>query len=230
VDTALIKRSVGEQGLNRLVIAGCSHREIRNTMEEMARGMGFNPTLIEYANIREQCAFVHQAYPELATEKAVALITMAVERARRLQPIRRGSQPVEKTGVVVGGGLAGMSAALRLAEQGYRVHLIERGKELGGNLRESFYTIKGSQPQVLLQELIKKVEGFPSIQRHFEAEVVGFERRNGELPDEDPRGGRRGDSGSRGPCPGQGGKEVLPRAYLYGEDSRVITQRDSWKR
>ena len=137
-DAALIKRGIGEQGLNRIVIAGCSHREIRSTMEEMARGMGFNPTLIEYANIREQCAFVHQDYPELATQKAMALITMAVERARRLQAIQRGSQKVEKTGVVVGGGLTGMSASLRLAEQGYDGSLIEKGKELGGNLKSPF--------------------------------------------------------------------------------------------
>jgi heterodisulfide reductase subunit A len=224
-DAALIRRSIGEQGLNRIVMAGCSHREIRNTMEEMARGMGFNPTLIEYANIREQCAFVHQDYPDLATEKAAALITMAVERARRLQPIRRGSQTVEKTGVVVGGGLAGMSASLRLAEQGYGVHLIERGKELGGNLRESFYTLKGSQPQVLLQELIEKVEGFPSIQRHFEAEVVGFERRNGNYRTRIRAGGEEKILDHGALVLATGGKEVLPKAYLYGEDPRVITQR-----
>jgi heterodisulfide reductase subunit A len=224
-DAGLIKRGIGEQGLTRIVMAGCSHREIRKTMEDMARGMGFNPTLIEYANIREQCAFVHQAYPEPATEKAVALITMAVERARRLQPIRRGSQRVEKTGVVVGGGVAGMSASLRLAEQGYRVHLIEKGKELGGNLRESFYTLKGSRPQVLLQELIKKVEGFPSIQRHFEAEVVGFERKNGNYRTRIRAAGEEKILDHGALVLATGGKEVLPKTYLYGEDPRVITQR-----
>ena len=88
-DLDLIKRRIGEQGLNRIVIAGCS-RGRSGGMEEMARGMGFNPTLIEYANIREQCAFVHEDDPESATEKAMALIRMAVERARRIQPIRRG--------------------------------------------------------------------------------------------------------------------------------------------
>ena len=98
-DLDLIKKRIGEQGLNRIVIAGCSRWEIRGAMEEMAKGMGFNPTLIEYANIREQCAFVHEDYPELATEKAMALIKMAVERARRIQPIRRGKQKVEKKGV-----------------------------------------------------------------------------------------------------------------------------------
>ncbi len=150
-DLDLIKSRIGEHGLNRMVIAGCSHREIRKAMEEMAKGMGFNPYLIEYANIREQCAFVHEDHPKLATEKAMTLIRMAVERARRIQPIRRGKQKVEKKGLVVGGGLSGMTASLRLAEQGYEVHLIERERELGGNLKESFYTLKGSNPQTLLQ-------------------------------------------------------------------------------
>jgi heterodisulfide reductase subunit A len=134
-DLDLIKRRIGEHGLNRIVIAGCSHREIRKAMEEMAKGMGFNPYLIEYANIREQCAFVHQNYPKLATEKAAALIRMAVERARRAQPIRKGRQKVEKRGLVVGGGLSGMTASLRLAEQGYEVYLIEKERELCGNLK-----------------------------------------------------------------------------------------------
>jgi len=128
----LIKKRIGEQGLNRIVIAGCSHREIRGAMEEMAKGMGFNPYLIEYANIREQCAFVHLDYPRLATEKAMALIRMAVEKAKRSQPIRKGKQKVEKKGLVVGGGLAGMTASLQLARQGYEVHLIEKEKALGG--------------------------------------------------------------------------------------------------
>ncbi len=69
-DLDLIKRRIGEQGLNRIVIAGCSRWEIRGPIEEMAKGMGFNPTLIEYANIREQCAFVHEDHPKSATEKA----------------------------------------------------------------------------------------------------------------------------------------------------------------
>ena len=224
-DADLIKRGIGEHGLNRIVMAGCSHREIRNTMEEMAKGIGFNPTLIEYANIREQCAFVHRDDPEAATEKAMALIMMAVERARWLQPIRRGRQKVEKVGLVVGGGLAGMSASLRLAEQGYRVHLIEKGKELGGNLRDSFYTLKGSQPQVLLHDLIKRVEGFHSIHPYFETEVVGFERKNGNYRTRIRIGDEEKVLDHGALILATGGKEISPKGFLYGEDSRVITQR-----
>ena len=231
-DLDLIKKRIGEHGLNRIVVAGCSHREIRGAMEEMAKGMGFNPYLIEFANIREQCAYVHQGYPKLATEKAMTLIRMAVERARRIQPIRKGRERVEKKGLVVGGGLAGMTASLRLAEQGYEVYLIEREKELGGNLKEAFYTLKGSDPQTLLKSLIQKVEDNGSIHRYFEAEVLGFEKRNGayrtkirhqDVGDSTLREEKVLDHGAL--ILATGGKEVVPKGYLYGKDPRVITQR-----
>jgi heterodisulfide reductase subunit A len=148
-------------------------------MEEMAKGIGFNPFLIEYANIREQCAFVHEDDPKFATEKAMALIRMATQRARRVQSIRKGKQKVEKSGLVIGGGVAGMAASLRLAEQGYEVSLIEREKELGGNLRESFYTLRGSNPQTLLKGLVSQIEGNEKIHLYCEAEVLGFEKKNG---------------------------------------------------
>jgi heterodisulfide reductase subunit A len=224
-DMDLIKKRIGEQGLNRIVIAGCSHREIRKPMEEMAKGMGFNPYLIEYANIREQCAFVHEDYVELATKKAMTLIRMAVERARRIQPIRRGKQKVEKKGLVVGGGLSGMSASLRLAEQGYEVHLIEKEKELGGNLRESFYTLKGSNPQILLQSLIKQVEKNGSIHLYTEAEVLGFEKKNGTYKTKIRYQNEEKILNHGALILATGGKEVTPKGYLYGEDNRVITQR-----
>ncbi|MDO9351310.1 MAG: FAD-dependent oxidoreductase, partial [Deltaproteobacteria bacterium] len=224
-DLNQIKMKIGEHGINRIVIAGCTHREIRKTMEEMAKGMGFNPYLIEYANIREQCAFVHRDFPKLATEKAMALIRMTVERARRIQPIRKGSQKVEKRGLVVGGGVAGMTASLRLAEQGYEVYLIEKEKELGGNLRESFYTLKGSSPQALLQDLIQKVEGHSSIHPYFQTEIIGFEKRNGQYKTKirRPDGEEFIDHGAL--ILATGGREVTPKEYLYGEDPRVITQR-----
>ena len=228
-DLDLIKRRIGEHGLNRIVIAGCSHREIGGAMEEMAKGMGFNPYLIEYANIREQCAFVHEDYPKLATEKAMALIRMATERARRAQPIRKGKQKVEKKGLVLGGGLSGMTASLRLAEQGYEVCLIEKEKELGGNLRESFYTLKGSDPQVLLQNLIKQIEGSGNIHLYSAAEILGFEKKNGHYRTKIRHQNEEKilDHGTL--IIATGGKEISPTGYLYGEDPRVMTQRQMEK-
>jgi len=224
-DLDLIKKRIGEQGLNRIVIAGCSHREIRGAMEEMAKGMGFNPYLIEYANIREQCAFVHEGYPKLATEKAMALIRTGVERAKRSQPIRRGKQKIDKKGLVVGGGLAGMTASLQLAQQGYEIYLIEKEKELGGNLRESFYTLKGSNPQDLLDKVVKQVKSNGSIHLYSEAEVLGFEKKNGHYRTKIRHQNEEKVFDHGALILATGGKEVTPKEYLFGEDSRVLTQR-----
>jgi len=224
-DLDLIKRRIGEHGLNRIVVAGCSHREIRKAMEEMAKGMGFNPYLIEYANLREQCAFVHKDYPELATEKARALIQMAIERARRAQPIRKGRQKVEKKALVVGGGLSGMTASVRLAEQGYEVQLIEKKKELGGNLKESFYTLRGSNPQALLQNLIKQVENNGLIHLYSEAEVLGCEKTNRHYRTKIRHQNEEKILDHGALILATGGEEVTPKGYLYGEDHRVMTQR-----
>ena len=224
-DLDLIKKRIGEQGLNRIVIAGCSHREIRGAMEEMAKGMGFNPYLIEYANIREQCAFVHEGYPKLATEKAMALIRTGVERAKRSQPIRRGKQKIDKKGLVVGGGLAGMTASLQLAKQGYEIYLIEKEKELGGNLKESFYTLKGSNPQDLLDKVVKQVKSNGSIHLYSEAEVRGFEKKNGHYRTKIRHQNEEKVFDHGALILATGGKEVTPKEYLFGEDSRVLTQR-----
>ena len=224
-DLDLIKKRIGEQGLNRIVIAGCSHREIRGAMEEMAKGMGFNPYLIEYANIREQCAFVHEGYPKLATEKAMALIRTGVERAKRSQPIRRGKQKIDKKGLVVGGGLAGMTASLQLAQQGYEIYLIEKEKELGGNLKESFYTLKGSNPQDLLDKVVKQVKSNGSIHLYSEAEVLGFEKKNGHYRTKIRHQNEEKVFDHGALILATGGKEVTPKEYLFGEDSRVLTQR-----
>lgn len=224
-DLNQIKVRMGEHGINRLVMAGCSHREIRKTMEEMAKGMGFNPYLIEYANIREQCAFVHQAYPTLATEKAMGLIRMAVERARKIQPIRKGWHKVEKRGLVVGGGVAGMTAALRLAEQGYEVHLIEKEKELGGNLKESYYTLKGSSPKALLEALLQKVKDSPLVHPYLQTEIIGFQKKNSHYQTRFRHPGGETSIDHDVLILATGGKEVSPKEYLYGKDPRVMTQR-----
>jgi heterodisulfide reductase subunit A len=224
-DINRIKIRIGEHGLNRIVLAGCSNREIRKPMEEMAKGMGFNPSLIEYANIREQCAFVHEMVPKLATEKAMALICMSIERARRIQPIRRGKQKVEKTGLVVGGGLSGMITSLRLAEQGYDVHLVEKEKELGGNLRESFYTLRGSSPLALLKDLVNQVRDNELVHLYTEAEVLDFKKENGHYKTKIRFQNEERILSHGALILATGGKEVSPQGYLYGEDDRVITQR-----
>jgi len=217
----LMKRHIGEKGLNRLVVAAPSLRTIQRDFEEMAKGIGFNPHLIEYANIWEGCGFVHGKNPSEAINKAKVLMEVAIERARRLQPVKRESSPLSGRGLVVGGGIAGLIASLNLAQQGFDVDLVEREDELGGNARYAYYTLKGSDPQVFLRELIERVKGNSKIRVFRKAEVKHLEGHVGNY-----RTVITADLEHGIIVMATGGREINPREYLYGEDPRVVTQRE----
>ena len=127
-----IQADIQEQGLERVVVASCSPRLHEPTFRNMMKQSGLNPYLLEMANIREQCSWVHMNEPGAATEKAVDLVTMAVNRARLLTPLEEESIPVEKKTLVIGGGIAGIQTALDLADNGYKVTLVEKSASIGG--------------------------------------------------------------------------------------------------
>ncbi len=133
-DTSLsnIKDMIHEHRLNRVVVASCTPRTHEPLFRETLREAGLNPYLFEMANIRDQCSWVHSAVPQSATEKSTELVKMAIARARLLTPLESGTLAVDQTGLVIGGGLSGMTAALALANQGFKVHLVERDNRLGG--------------------------------------------------------------------------------------------------
>jgi heterodisulfide reductase subunit A2 len=126
-----IRRRIAEKGLNRVIVASCTPRTHEPIFQDTMREAGLNPYLFELANIREQCAWVHQALPDVATDKAKEIVEMMVAKARRLSALEPSMIPVEQTAIVVGGGLAGMTAALSLAGQGFGVQIVERGPALG---------------------------------------------------------------------------------------------------
>ncbi len=128
----LIRQDIKEQGLNRIVIASCSPRLHEPTFRQMCLEAGLNPYLFEMANIREQCSWVHPHQTEQATEKARDLIKMAVSRVRLLRPLRDMEVPVTPKTLVIGGGVAGIQAALDLADNGYHVYLVEKKASIGG--------------------------------------------------------------------------------------------------
>ncbi len=221
-----IKRRMGEKELNRLVVAGSSLRRLRRDFEGMARGIGFNPRVIEYADIWEGCGLVHGKDSSETTHKAKVLMEVAVERARRLQPIKKGLSPVSRRGLVVGGGIAGLTASLNLSLQGFDVYLVEREDELGGKARHTCYTLKGSNPQAFLRDLIERVEKNRRIRVFKKAGVKHLEGHGGNY-----RTLISVDGGEEALEHGviilaTGGKEIKPHEYLYGEDPRVVTQRD----
>jgi len=116
---------------------------------------GLNPSLLERADIREGIAWVHRDLPEQATAKAKAAVEMAVTKSTFQYPISNVQSSISNRGLVIGGGLAGMTAALELAEMGFGVDLVEKGDELGGNLRTAHYTLEGGKPQELLASLMR---------------------------------------------------------------------------
>ena len=129
-----IREDIAEHGLDRVVIASCSPRLHEPTFRQMIQSAGLNPYLLEMANLREQCSWVHIDEPEAATDKALDLVRMAVARALRLEPLQGRKIPLSKRTLGIGGGIAGIQAALDLADNGYEVVLVERKPSIGGQM------------------------------------------------------------------------------------------------
>jgi len=127
-----IKKAIEEEKLDRVVIASCSPRMHEPTFRECVSAVGLNPYLVDMANIREQCSWVHMGNREAATKKAFDIIKAYVGRSRYLVPQDETEIPVEKATLVIGGGIAGMQSALDLADAGYKVYLVEKEPSLGG--------------------------------------------------------------------------------------------------
>jgi heterodisulfide reductase subunit A len=221
-----IREVIHTERLNRVVVTACSPRTHEPLFQQTLRESGLNPYLFEMANIRDQCSWVHMQDKEGATHKAKDLLRMAVANAALLAPLERQHIPIHKRALVVGGGLAGMTAALGFAEQGFEVSLVEREAELGGNMRHIHYTLSGQDPQAFLQELIDKVKGHHSIQVITNAEVVDHEGIQGNfstgLMIAPAMTYRKIEHGVA--VLATGGEEYKPQEYLYGEHPSVLTQ------
>jgi heterodisulfide reductase subunit A len=131
-----IKQDIAEQDLDRIVVASCSPRLHEPTFRQMVQSAGLNPYLMEMANLREHCSWVHMNTPEAATAKAIDLTRMAVARVRNLQPLKPEKLPLIKRTMVIGGGVAGIQAALDLADNDYDVVLVEKRPSIGGAMAQ----------------------------------------------------------------------------------------------
>jgi len=127
-----IKKAIAEHNLDRVVVASCTPKIHEPTFRKCVAEGGLNPYLMEMANIREHCSWVHQADRAGATEKAKDLVRSAVARASRLQPQDEAVFPVTGAALVIGGGVAGIQAALDLGDLGHKVYLVEKEPTIGG--------------------------------------------------------------------------------------------------
>jgi heterodisulfide reductase subunit A-like polyferredoxin len=221
-----IKDAIVENNLNRVIVASCSPRTHEPMFRETCREAGINKYLFEMANIRDQCSWVHMRQKDEATHKAKDLVRMAVANARLIKPLSELGLPVTHKGLVIGGGVAGMTSAIKLAEQGYEVFLLEKEAQLGGNVRNLFYTLEGQDVQAFLRDLISRVTNHSNIHVITNALVVDFSGSKGNFstgvmvaPTMYYRKIEHGIT-----ILATGAQEWKPNEYLYGEDPRILTQ------
>jgi heterodisulfide reductase subunit A len=175
------------------------------------------------ANIREHCSWVHSREKEEATQKAKDIIRMSVARTAHLEPLQEIDLPVNKAALVVGGGIAGMTCALSIANQGHEVHLVEREKDLGGTARRIYHTLEGLDVQAYLRDLVHRVYQNPLIHVYTDATVTGATGYVGNFVTsvKSERGVTEIKHGAT--VIAVGADVYQPTEYLYGEDDRVMT-------
>jgi heterodisulfide reductase subunit A len=224
----LIREKIQQHNLNRVIVASCTPRTHEPLFRETVQEAGLNPYLFEMTNIRDQCSWVHMHEPEKATEKAKDLVRSVVAKAKLLKPLKKPLITVTPVGLIIGGGVSGMTAALELANQGFEVHLVEREKELGGHLRKIHYTLERDEdPKEKLNSLIKAVKENDKVHVHLESEVAeisgfvgNFRAKIKQLNDEE----KEVEHGVV--IVATGATEYKPVEYLYGKDPRVMTQHE----
>jgi heterodisulfide reductase subunit A len=221
-----MKKLIGEHSLNRVVVAACSPHTHEPLFQETLKASGINRYLFDMANIRDQDSWVHSQNPDKATAKAKDLVRKAVARASLLKPLVERPLEIVQRALVIGGGVAGLNAALMLARQGFEVVIVERARELGGMARRIYQTIEGVDVQAYLDLLVAEVRGHEKIQVLTQALIVRFSGQKGTFTTEVLVGPgmyeRKIQHGVA--VVATGAQEYRPKEYLYNEDLRVMTQ------
>ncbi len=222
----LMKKRIEEHRLNRVVVASCTPRTHEPLFQDTIRQAGLNRYLFEMANIRDQCSWVHMQKPEEATEKAKDLVRMAVAKAALLDPLPTQTVEMNQKALVIGGGLAGMTAARKVSEAGYEVYLIEKEAHLGGKARNIYYTLEQEEVRPHLERVMKEVEKDPRIHVMTRATIEKIEGFVGNF-----KTSVRNGEGSKELTHGviilaTGAEEYRPKEFLYGQDDRIVTQKE----
>ncbi len=216
--------SIREKGLNRVVVAACTPRTHEPLFRDTLREAGINQYFYDMANIREHCSWVHSKEKEDATRKAKDIIRMAVARATHLEPLQEFDLPVNKKALVVGGGLAGMSSALSIANQGYEVYLVEREEDLGGVARRIHYTLEGLDVQAYLTGIVSQVYRHPLVHVYTGTTITENAGYVGNFVTTLKSRGTILRIKHGVTVLATGSDEYKPTEYLYGQNDRVLTQ------
>ena len=214
---------IKSRGINRVVVAACTPSTHEPLFRETLVSAGLNKYLFEMANIRNQASWVHQAEPGKATDKAKDLVRMAVAKAALLEPLPEPSLTVTQTALVIGGGVAGMAAAVALADQGYPVHLVEQSSRLGGQAARLYRTWRGEEIGSYVKELEERVMNHGAVTLHLSSSIERVEGFVGNFKTtvKNGTGSLLIEHGAA--VIATGGREFLPQEYGAGEDSRILT-------
>jgi len=218
-----IADTIREKGLNRVVVAACTPRTHEPLFRDTLREGGINQYFFDMANIREHCSWVHSKEKDDATKKAKEIVRMSVARTALLEPLQEFELPVDKRALVVGGGLAGMTSALSLANQGFEVYLVEKDKDLGGMARRIHYTLEGMDVQEYLRDVIRKVYQNPSIHVSTAATITEASGYVGNFVTKVTFGKMLKEIHHGVTIIATGAEEYKPTEYLYEQDDRVMT-------
>jgi len=219
-----IKEVIRSRRLNRLVVASCSSRTHDVLFRETLRESGLNQYLFVMTNIRDQCSWVHRDDPIAATAKAVDLVSMAIAKARRLKPLPLHELPVTPSALVLGGGLAGMTAAESIAGMGFKVHVVERESFLGGQLRNIQTTLERDDVQTYLRELINRTLSNPKISVHLNSDLARISGQAGNFTSVLNVGETKMTITHGVVIVATGGKERATEQFLHGKNPHVLTQ------
>jgi len=216
----VIKEAIEKYNLNRIVVASCSPHTHNQFFQETLREAGLNKYLLEMANIRDQCSWVHGKEPDKATEKAKDLVKIKVTKLSFQEPIGHVSIDLNKSALVIGGGISGMTSALNLAESGYKVNLVQKTDSLGGMAKRIYRGFRGEDVQSVLNELMAKVYQNPLIKTHLSSDIIKVSGYAGNFVStlSDGKKIKHGIA-----IIAIWGQEYKPTEYLYGQCERVMT-------
>ena len=217
---------IKEQKLNRIVVAACTPRTHEPLFQETLRNASLNSYLFDMANIRNQCTWVHSDDKETATEKSKDLVRMAVNRASLLEPIPDISVEIEKSALVIGGGVAGMTAALSLADQGFPATIVEKSSDLGGAAKDLKTTWKGQDVKGYLSGLIDQVKQHSDIDVLTDAQVVDASGFVGNFETQVSNGDDTRTVKHGVTIVATGGTAADTDEYLYNQNPRVMRWHD----
>jgi heterodisulfide reductase subunit A len=224
INPEILKTKLSESKVNRVILGACAAYNYGTTFNKILMDAGLNPAMLEIVNLREQLAWTHKNEPEQATARAQSQLEIAMDKLHRQDYLEVRSVKINSEILVLGAGLAGITAALTAVKAGNKVHLVEKSDKLGGHLQEIYRTLDGKDVQELLKNLISEIEENENITLHLNTELKTLEGSFGNFNSTVVTGGDEQTIHHGALIIATGAAEYKTDEYLFGQDDRVVTQ------